>query len=188
MRGLARAWLRLSAGLASRWRNLWYRLLGVQILGYAWLRRVSIPRDHASITLGAGVMLDDHVVLLCTGDGRPDIIRIGAGTYINRYSMIDASIAIEIGQDCMIGPHCYLTDHDHGFSSGTLIKDQPLQGAPTRIGDNVWIGAGAIILKGVTIGTGAVVAAGAVVSRSVAAGDVVAGVPAKAREHRRHGN
>ncbi|MFA6125303.1 MAG: DapH/DapD/GlmU-related protein [Sphingomonas sp.] len=188
MRTLALGWLRLSAGLASRWRNVWFRQLGVKIEGYAWLRRVSIPRDFASITLGRGVMLDDHVVLLCTGDGRADIIRIGEGTYINRFSMIDASIAIEIGRDCMIGPHCYLTDHDHGFAPGILIKDQPLQGAPTRIGDNVWIGAGAIILKGVTIGNGAVVAAGAVVSRPVATGEVVVGVPAKARERRHDAN
>jgi acetyltransferase-like isoleucine patch superfamily enzyme len=184
VRVLALGWLRLSAGLASRWRNVWFRQLGVKIEGYAWLRRVSIPRDFASITLGRGVMLDDHVVLLCTGDGRPDIIRIGEGTYINRFSIIDASIALEIGRDCMIGPHCYLTDHDHGFAPGIRIKDQPLQGAPTRIGDNVWIGAGAIILKGVTIGNGAVVAAGALVSKNVGAGDVVLGVPARTRTSR----
>jgi maltose O-acetyltransferase len=47
------------------------------------------------------------------------------------------------------------------------------------IGQNVWIGAGAMILKGVQIGANAVIGAGAVVTRSVDAGEVVAGVPAK---------
>lgn len=50
---------------------------------------------------------------------------------------------------------------------------------PTIIGDHVWIGNKAVILKGVTIGQGAVVAAGAVVSRDVPAHTLVAGVPAK---------
>lgn len=174
---------RLAAGLSSRRRNLWFRALGVRMSGYVWLRQISIPREYPSITLERGVMLDEHVVLLCTSDGRPHVIRIGQGTYINRFTMIDASIQIEIGSDCMIGPHCYITDHDHGFAPGSLIREQPLRGAPTRIGNNVWIGAGAIILKGVTIGSGAVVGAGAVVSRSVAAEAIVTGVPARAKEH-----
>jgi acetyltransferase-like isoleucine patch superfamily enzyme len=51
--------------------------------------------------------------------------------------------------------------------------------APVDIGDDVWIGRGALVLPGVTIGDGAVVAAGAVVTKDVPAGSVVAGVPAK---------
>jgi acetyltransferase-like isoleucine patch superfamily enzyme len=50
---------------------------------------------------------------------------------------------------------------------------------PVAIGDNVWIGAKAIILKGVTIGDGAVVAAGSVVTKDVAPGVLVAGNPAR---------
>ena len=78
----------------------------------------------------------------------------------------------------MIGPSCYVTDHDHGMSAGQNIALQPLRSAPTRIGNDVWIGAGAIVLKGVTIGDGAVIAAGAVVTKNVPAGAIVAGVPA----------
>jgi maltose O-acetyltransferase len=54
-------------------------------------------------------------------------------------------------------------------------------GRPIRIGDNVWIGGGAIVLPGVTIGDDAVIGAGSVVTRDVPAGDVVVGNPARVR-------
>jgi acetyltransferase-like isoleucine patch superfamily enzyme len=79
----------------------------------------------------------------------------------------------------MIGPHCYITDHDHGFARDKAVHEQPLVGSPVTIGDDAWIGAGAIILKGVSIGEGAIVAAGAVVTKSVVAQAKVAGVPAQ---------
>jgi acetyltransferase-like isoleucine patch superfamily enzyme len=79
----------------------------------------------------------------------------------------------------MIGPFCYITDHDHGHDAGRLVSEQPLVSAPVRIGNDVWIGAGAIILKGVTIGDGAIVGAGAVVTGDVPAGTKVIGVPAR---------
>jgi acetyltransferase-like isoleucine patch superfamily enzyme len=54
-----------------------------------------------------------------------------------------------------------------------------MRSEPTVLEDNVWLGAGVIVLKGVRIGRGAVVGAGAVVTRDVPAGSVVAGVPAR---------
>jgi acetyltransferase-like isoleucine patch superfamily enzyme len=172
--------LRIVVGLSSRWRNLFYRLLGVHFEGYAWLRRISVPREWSSIRLGRSVALDDGVTLIVTGSNRREKILIGAGTYVNRYSILDASYLVRIGQNCMIGPHCYITDHDHGHERGILVAEQPLKEAEVRIGDNVWIGAGAIILKGVTVGDEAVIAAGAVVTRDVQCGEVVGGVPARA--------
>jgi acetyltransferase-like isoleucine patch superfamily enzyme len=171
--------IRIAAGAASRWRNLVYRLLGVRIDGYAWLRRISVPRNWSRIELASGVALDDGVVLLCIGAADAGRIRIGRNTYVNRYTIIDSSERIEIGERCMIGPHCYLTDHDHGHAPGTSVAEQPLTSRPVRVGDNVWIGAGVVVLKGVTIGDGAVVAAGAVVTKDVPAGAKVAGVPAQ---------
>jgi acetyltransferase-like isoleucine patch superfamily enzyme len=62
------------------------------------------------------------------------------------------------------------------------FKDRPprpkLKTAPVKIGDNVWIGMNAVILKGVTIGDNSIVAAGAVVTKSVPANTIVAGNPA----------
>lgn len=171
--------IRLKSALASRVRNCWFRALGTEIQGYVWLRRISIPRNWSDIRLYDGVALDDGVILLCSGAPRRKKLVVGAGTYVNRFTMIDASERIEIGKNCMIGPHCYITDHDHGLLNDQLRQRQPLLSAPVEIGDEVWLGAGVIVLKGVTIGDGAIVGAGAVVTKNVASGTKVAGVPAE---------
>lgn len=170
--------VRLFTGVASRARNIWFRALGVQITGYVWLRRVSIPRQWSDITIEAPASLDDGVVLLCSGPPKQGKLVFGQGTYINRYTMFDVSERILVGQNCMIGPLCYITDHDHGHDTARLVSEQELISSPVSIGDNVWIGAGVIILKGVNIGAGAVIAAGSVVTRSISPGEKVAGIPA----------
>lgn len=172
------AMVRLSAGMASRARNIWFRALGVRITGYVWMRKVSIPRNWSDIVIESSACLDDGVVLLCSGEPHQRKLVICRDTYINRCTMIDASERIEIGSDCMIGPFCYITDHDHGHEKGAPIGEQPLRSAPVTIGNNVWVGAGVTILKGVSIGDGAVIAAGAVVTKKVDCGVMVAGVPA----------
>ena len=166
-------------GLASRGRNVFYRLLGVRIAGYAWLRRISVPRQWEDITIEEGAALDDGVVLLCSGERCQSKICIGAGSYINRHTIIDASLEIQIGRKCLIGPFCYLTDHDHGQKLGEAMASQPLKSARVRIGNNVWLGAGVIILKGVTIGDDSVVGAGAVVTRDLPVASRAMGVPAR---------
>jgi len=105
---------------------------------------------------------------------------IGAGTYVNRFTMFDASDSIQVGRNCLVGPYCYITDHDHGHQLGHQIREQELVGDHVIIGEGVWIGAGVIILKGVSVGDGAVVAAGSVVTQSIRANARVAGVPARA--------
>jgi maltose O-acetyltransferase len=171
--------IRYPGALAIRLRILRLRLLGVRIGRKCWIRCISVPRNPWDIVIEDNVGLDDRVVLLTTGD-RTKVPRlvIGAGTYVNRSTMFDVSEAIKVGRNCLIGPFCYITDHDHGTEMAGTIAEQPLVGSPVWIGDNVWVGAGAIILKGVTIGNGAVIAAGAVVTRDVGTYETVAGVPA----------
>jgi acetyltransferase-like isoleucine patch superfamily enzyme len=179
---LLRVLARIGQGLASRWRALYFRFLGVRIEGKVWLRRIEIPRQHQAIQLGAGCGLDRGVTLLATGDARPGPkISIGARVYLNRNVMIDASESVVIGDDCALGPNCYLTDHDHGFAAGQPPLRQPLTSAPTRLGRGVWLGANVVVLKGVAIGDYAVVGAGSVVTRDIPAGVVAVGVPARVR-------
>lgn len=167
--------------LRRRARRLWLQSRGVRMGRRCWIQAVRIPRNPWDICLEDEVALDDDVVLLTTGEKRESPrIRIGACSYVNRFTMFDASESIVVGARCMIGPHCYVTDHDHGTIAGVGIAGQPLRSSATRIGDDVWIGAGAIVLKGVSIGDGAVVGAGAVVIHDVPAGAIVAGVPASA--------
>ena len=110
----------------------------------------------------------------------PGKLVIGRRFFINHYAMIDCHQEIWIGNDIMIGPHAYIGDFDHDLGSGETPEiGSATMTAPVHIGNHVWIGVSAVVLKGVTIGDGAVVAAGAVVTRDVPRMTVVAGVPAR---------
>jgi acetyltransferase-like isoleucine patch superfamily enzyme len=171
-------------GVASRWRNIYYRSLGVNMKGYAWLRRISIPRNWPDVTLESQVALDDGVVIITTGPPHRDKVLIGSGTYVNRYTIFDAHQQLHVGRGVMIGPHCYFTDADHGTSPNASVQSQTMRIAPTIVEDEVWIGAHVTVLAGVRIGKGAVIGAGAVVTRDVPPMAVAAGVPAQIIRYR----
>lgn len=80
---------------------------------------------------------------------------------------------IEIGEDVIFGPGVILRDSDSHQIVGTNST------SPIIIGDHVWVGTRAIILKGVTIGNGAIIAAGTVVTKDVPNNCLVAGNPAR---------
>jgi maltose O-acetyltransferase len=172
--------LRYPTSALSRLRRIRYRMLGAHIGRGCTIRRICIPRNPWDIYVDDYACLENGVVLLATGE-RTDQPRvfIGHGSYINRYTMIDAHQRIEIGRHCMIGPFCYLTDGDHRSAPGEPPLRQPIESAPVKLADDVWIGAHVCILKGVTIGQGAVVGAGAVVTHDVPAFARVVGVPAR---------
>lgn len=113
------------------------------------------------------------VRLTCGKQGR---ISIGNGTYLNRNTEIIAASEVSIGRDCKISWDVVIMDTDgHGVGDSAKIA------RPIHIGDNVWIGCRALILKGVTIGNGAIVAAGAIVTKDVPAGAIVASPAATVR-------
>ncbi|MEQ9571153.1 MAG: DapH/DapD/GlmU-related protein, partial [Nitratireductor sp.] len=100
--------------------------------------------------------------------------------YFNTGCVILDTAPVTIGAGTMFGPsvHIYCADHHRD----PVLRGQGLERAlPVRIGSDVWVGGGAIILPGVTIGDGAIVGAGAVVTRDVATGATVAGNPARPR-------
>ena len=108
-------------------------------------------------------------------------ITIGDRSFINiNCTVLDAPIsegAITIGDDCLIGPNVQLLAVSHAVNP-TLRLNKENFAAPIIIGNNVWIGAGAIILAGVSIGDNSVIGAGSVVTKSIASNTVVAGNPA----------
>ena len=81
-----------------------------------------------------------------------------------------------IGDGCQIGHNVVFATLNHGLAPKERKSTYP---APIVLGRNVWVGSNATILQGVTIGDNAVIAAGAVVTKDVAAGTVVGGVPAR---------
>jgi acetyltransferase-like isoleucine patch superfamily enzyme len=111
----------------------------------------------------------------------PSKISIGKNVSVNRGCKFYASahsnekVDIEIGNNVAIGPEASIFSAGHDYH----YLDLPDTYGRVSIGDNVWIGGRSIILQGVKIGEGAVVAAGSIVTRDVAAYEVVAGVPAK---------
>src|ERR1700731_2359423 len=169
---------RVTMGVASRFRNIYYRALGVRMDGYVWMRSVQIPRQWEDITLEK-CSLGHGVVLLCSGERCLNKIVIRSGTYINRYTIIDAHLSVEVGRDVMMGPFCFITDADHGMAPGEIVGCQQVTALPVTIGDGAWLGANVIILKGVKIGPGAIVGGGSVVTHDVAQDEIVAGIPAR---------
>ncbi len=134
-------------------------------------------RYPKNISLGANMVLKSGA-RICACNERA-VVSIGENTTFGYHSYLFASERIEIGSNCLIAPFVYLVDSDHTIARDQLINKQPNQTAAIEIGDDVWIGTGAKILKGVRIGTGAVIAAGALVKDDVEAYAIVGGIPAK---------
>jgi acetyltransferase-like isoleucine patch superfamily enzyme len=113
-----------------------------------------------------------------------ETIHVGNDVYIGPGALISGVKAIRIGNNVLIGPNVMVIGGDHNMelNGKPMTKiDFKREGddQPILIEDDVWVGAGSIILKGVTIGRGAIVAAGSVVSRDVLPYTVVGGCPAR---------
>jgi acetyltransferase-like isoleucine patch superfamily enzyme len=112
--------------------------------------------------------------------GRDGQILIHKRTNINQRTIIDIHNKLEIGENSLIAPDCYICDYDHRYdNSQKAIRDQGYKSAPIVIGNNVWVGAKCIILKNVTIGNNVVIGAGSVVTKDIPDNVVVAGLPVR---------
>ncbi|WP_351225956.1 sugar O-acetyltransferase [Streptomyces sp. NPDC002133] len=135
---------------------------------------------------GARPILADLLASVGEGvDVRPPLyvdygtnITIGARTFVN-YNLTALDVArITIGADCQIGPNVQLLTPTHPVEPEPR-RDKLEAARPITIGDNVWLGGGAIVCPGVTIGDNAVIGAGAVVTKDVPANVVAVGNPAR---------
>ena len=107
-------------------------------------------------------------------------ISIGAGSFMNFNCVVLDVVKVTIGSKTQIGSAVQILTADH--PRDPELRARLLEfGRPVTIGSNVWIGSGAIILPGVNIGDDAVIGAGAVVTRSVPAGAIAVGNPARLR-------
>lgn len=138
-------------------RFILYKLAGVKIAGKALIfgpltiRPIGCAKN---ISIGDGTFLNTHIRFGCPKD------------------------SVIIGRNCLIGPNVMFetTEHSLAYVPGV---GRSRYNKPITVEDEVWIGAGAIILSGVTVGRGAVVAAGSVVTKDVSPLTLVGGVPAK---------
>ena len=117
----------------------------------------------------------------CRLAGSPKII-IGDNFYMNANCHILGEITI--GNNVLFGPKVVIWGRDHGIKKDQLICKQVHSCAPVVIGNDVWIGAHASVMKGVTIGSGAVVGAGSVVTKDVPEYAIAVGNPARVVKYR----
>lgn len=132
------------------------------------------------LSLGDDVMLSVNVMISC----KNGCVRIGPRTGLSAQTVIHATndCPVEIGADAIIGPQCYLAgggDYHHDRLDVPIREQGIRDDGGVRLEDNVWLGAKTIVLGGVTMHSGSIAGAGSVVTRSVAANAICAGVPAR---------
>lgn len=113
-------------------------------------------------------------------------IRIGRHVFLGPYVVIYGHGGVEIGDHSLISMHCCILSSNHTVPPrDKIIRNEPDVLLPTKIGRDVWLGAGVKVLGGVTIGDGCVVGAGVVVTSDLAPYSIAVGVPAKVVEDRK---
>ena len=139
-------------------------------------------KPRRRIKCGSGAAISPDVSF-----ANPERIEIGRNVSIGSRCHLwagPASGRILIGDDCLFGPEVMITAADYRFNDGSPVTRQKMDEGDIIIGRDVWLGARVIVLSGVTIGDGAIVGAGAVVTKSVTAGAIVVGQPARVVGHR----
>ncbi len=130
--------------------------------------------NAAAYGFGEGTTMYDNVLVL--GD-----VKVGRNTWIGPGCILDGSGGgLEIGDWCSISAGAQIYTH-HTVNRSTSLGELPIDYAPTKIGDGVYIGPNTIIQMGVTIGDKAIIGANSLVNRDIAAGAKAFGTPARIR-------
>ena len=171
-----RAW-RIFAVLLRH--SVWFDYRPLSTLkSWVYSKHLDIPRD---------IVVNHGCVISAAHPSATRSFSTGVGCHLGAGVTIDISGGVSIGDYVTVSEGAMIYTHDHEVArSSVRWRDQGIDFSHLEIGDDVWIGAGAIVLPRVQrIATGAIVAAGAVVSKDVPAYAVVAGVPARVIDYRR---
>ncbi|WP_311223306.1 MULTISPECIES: sugar O-acetyltransferase [unclassified Acidovorax] len=157
-----------------------------------WLARYNDAAAHAALdAIGRHALLAEGLGAVGPGSVvRPPFhcdygfnLRLGAGVFLNFNCVVLDVVEVTIGDGTQIGPGVQILAADHPRDAAGRATGAEF-GRPVRIGQHVWIGAGALLMPGVTVGDGALIGAGSVVTRDVPAGVTVVGNPARALPQR----
>lgn len=165
------------------WRWLWRRILTPA--GHRWRtdgpvflgRRLELTIGRgARVKFGRFVWIGDGTKIRCH-EGE---VEIGAKTVLGQECTISAYQRVRIGEQCVIADRAMFIDFDHGVVEVERpIRMQGIYKRDVEVGNNVWIGYNACVLRGVKVGDNSVIGTNAVVTKDVPANAVVAGVPAR---------
>jgi acetyltransferase-like isoleucine patch superfamily enzyme len=182
------AFMRAHGMLDARYARLLVRLLRRRFLtrtgrrlrtdGIAFIGpRVTLQIAPAGrVELGRWSWLGHGTKIRC----HEGLVSIGAKTVLGQECTISAFQHVSIGRECVIADRVMLIDFDHGIVEiERPVRHQGIYKRDVRVGNNVWIGYGACILRGVTVGDNAVIGTNAVVAEDVPANAIVGGVPAR---------
>jgi len=131
----------------------------------------------AKLKRGSGVRLAPNVSL-----ANAERITLGDSTKIGAMCSIwagDYRGCITFGHNVVLAPNCFVTASNYGVEGGRSFLEQEKHEEHVVIGNDVWLGAGVIVLPGVSIGDDTIVAAGAVVTRDLPPNVIAGGVPAR---------
>jgi acetyltransferase-like isoleucine patch superfamily enzyme len=155
-------------------------------------KAIFLIKGNDSISFGDEVYIGAYTIVSVRDHNFPDAYKdshlsIGKKTYVGESNNIRASGGkISIGENCLIAQNVTIVATNHNIKLGELINKQSWtqDNNFVIIKDDVWIGAGSVILPGITIGNGAVIAAGSIVTKDVDENAIVAGNPAKLIRYR----
>lgn len=143
--------------------------------------------SREGVSIGDSVVIGKNTRIECTG-GLQSIgkgVRIGNRTTFGNDCMFGTAGGIEIGDDVVAGQFIRFHSENHNYNDLTkLIREQGVSHKGIKIGNNCWIGAGAVFLDGAELDDGCVVGANAVMTKKFPDNVVVAGIPEKVISHR----
>jgi acetyltransferase-like isoleucine patch superfamily enzyme len=165
----------------TTFRELFLRLLKpltwFQVLKLVNYAAYSHAEQRRLIKAGPGLRMSP-TVSICNGQR----ITLGREVHVGERCYLwagDESGRIELGDNALLAPEVFITASNYDVHHGAPIMYQPKIEQDVIIGADVWLGARVVVLPGVVIGAGAVVGAGSVVTKSLPAGCIAVGVPAK---------
>ena len=119
---------------------------------------------HGQIVIGDDVRIDSYSTVVCVNDA---FITIGDKVGIGPSNRVISRNGISIGSNTIIGPNVMIYDHDHKFDFNHGVYRTEYNTDSISIGNNCWIGAGTIILKGTHIGDNCLIGAGCIIKGEI---------------------
>lgn len=115
---------------------------------------------HSNLLIGKLVRIGKNCNIKVRNNAK---VKLGYNVSFNDGCSIVAHDHIEIGNNTITGPNVFIYDHDHDFRAKEGLRALKYKTSPVIIGNNVWIGANVVILRGTKIGDNCVIGAGTVI-------------------------